>query len=422
MRICLAYDCLFPWTVGGHERYFRGLAEQLAEAGHEVTYLTRRQWPRDRPPQVDGVRVIAVSRAEPLYGADGRRRIAEAVRYGAGVGRHLASHRHAYDVVHLVSFPYFSLPAARLALAAGGAPVVVDWPEVWSPSLWADYLGVRGRAGLAVQRLCARLTPEAFVVGERHGRRLREQGMRGPITLLPAPVAAAPVAHPSPAPAQPLILFVGRMIPEKRATAAVAAIGAARERLPSLRGLLVGDGPVLPEVQRAIAELGLGDVVETPGRISDELLRAAFERATCLLAPSRREGYGLVVLEAAAAGTPSIAVRGPDNAMADRLVEGHNGMLVDDPQAATLAAAIVRVVEAGQGLRDRTAAWFVQETRRLAERPAVAVVEPVYRAGLDRLGRIEGPFSGRRRGNPAGRDTAAPEPSPTELDERTSQT
>jgi len=387
MRICLAYDCLFPWTVGGHERYFRGLAEQLAAAGHDVTYLTRRQWPRDAPPAIDGVRVVAVSRAEPLYGDDGRRRIAEAVRYGAGVGAHLARHRRAYDVVHLVSFPYFSLPAARLALAGGGAPVVVDWPEVWSPAFWTEYLGgIGGRAGLAVQRLCARLTPVAFVVGERHGRRLREQGMRGPITLLPAPVATVPEPHPAPAPGQPLVLFVGRMIPEKRAGAAVAAIAAARGRLPGLRGLLVGDGPELPAVRRAIAELGLEDVVDAAGHVSADDLRRAFERATCLLAPSQREGYGLVVLEAAAAGTPSIVVRGADNAMADRIVEGDNGVLVDEAGPETLAAAIVDVARSGQSLRDRTSGWFAQETRRLARRSAVAVVEPVYRARADAPG------------------------------------
>ncbi len=44
MRICLIYDCLFPYTVGGAERWYRDLAERLAAAGHEVTYLTLRQW------------------------------------------------------------------------------------------------------------------------------------------------------------------------------------------------------------------------------------------------------------------------------------------------------------------------------------------------------------------------------------------
>jgi glycosyltransferase involved in cell wall biosynthesis len=123
--------------------------------------------------------------------------------------------------------------------------------------------------------------------------------------------------------------------------------------------------------------------------VADQQLTAG---ATCLLAPSRREGYGLVVLEAAAAGTPSIVVRGPDNAMADRIAEGHNGLLVDDAQPATLAAAVVGVAQAGQALRERTSTWFAAEARRLAERPALGVVEPVYRARLSGAGaRRKGP-------------------------------
>jgi hypothetical protein len=46
MRICLVYDCLYPHTVGGAERWYRDVAERLAAEGHEVTYLTLRQWPR----------------------------------------------------------------------------------------------------------------------------------------------------------------------------------------------------------------------------------------------------------------------------------------------------------------------------------------------------------------------------------------
>ena len=37
MRICILYDCLFPWTVGGAERWYRNLAERLAADGHDVT-------------------------------------------------------------------------------------------------------------------------------------------------------------------------------------------------------------------------------------------------------------------------------------------------------------------------------------------------------------------------------------------------
>ena len=51
MRVCVVYDCLFPHTVGGAERWYRNLAERLAADGHEVTYLTLRQWKRGRRPR-----------------------------------------------------------------------------------------------------------------------------------------------------------------------------------------------------------------------------------------------------------------------------------------------------------------------------------------------------------------------------------
>ena len=44
MNICLVYDCLFPHTIGGAERWYRELALRLVADGHDVTYLTLRQW------------------------------------------------------------------------------------------------------------------------------------------------------------------------------------------------------------------------------------------------------------------------------------------------------------------------------------------------------------------------------------------
>ena len=85
MRICLVYDCLFPHTVGGAERWYRNLAERLAAEGHEVTYLTLRQWERSEPPEVPGVRVMAVGPRLGLYTRDGRRRIWPPLVFGAGV-------------------------------------------------------------------------------------------------------------------------------------------------------------------------------------------------------------------------------------------------------------------------------------------------------------------------------------------------
>ena len=75
MRICIVYDCLFPHTVGGAERWYRNLAERLVQEGHEVTYLTLRQWERGENPQIDlRVTVRTAGPRMALYTGDGRRK------------------------------------------------------------------------------------------------------------------------------------------------------------------------------------------------------------------------------------------------------------------------------------------------------------------------------------------------------------
>ena len=142
MRICLIYDCLFPYTVGGAERWYRNLGERLAADGHEVTYLTLRQWDRDEHAEVPGVRVVDVGPRLGLYTPGGRRRILPPLAFGLGVFAHLMRRDARYDVVHTASFPYFSLMAAAALRGPKRYRLVVDWFEVWSRDVLA---GIPGR-------------------------------------------------------------------------------------------------------------------------------------------------------------------------------------------------------------------------------------------------------------------------------------
>ena len=122
MRICIVYDCLFPHTVGGAERWYRKVAETLAGEGHEVTYITMRQWPRGTDPGVPGVDVLAVGPRISLYTETGRRKIHQAVVFGLCVLWFLLRHGRRFDVVHTCSFPYFSVLAAAAVRAVGALP------------------------------------------------------------------------------------------------------------------------------------------------------------------------------------------------------------------------------------------------------------------------------------------------------------
>src|SRR3954463_16824619 len=175
MRVCVVYDCLFPYTVGGGERWYRNLAERLARDGHEVTYLTLRQWDRGEAISVLGVRVVPVGPRMALYAEDGRRRILPPLVFGLGVLVYLLRHGRRFDVVHTASFPYFSLLAAAAARPPGRYRIVCDWHEAWSREYWRSYLGrIGGWIGWQVQALCARVRQHAFCFSELHAARVRE--------------------------------------------------------------------------------------------------------------------------------------------------------------------------------------------------------------------------------------------------------
>ena len=361
----MIYDCLFPNTVGGAERWYRNLAERLAAEGHELTYATMRQWDRGEEPDLQEVRVLAVGPRMALYTNSGRRRIVQALVFGVGVLWHLLRHGRRYDVVHTASFPYFSLLAAALVRPLGGYELVVDWHEVWSAGYWREYLGALGPIGVAVQRRCVRVRQRAFCFSRLHAARLREEGLRGEVTILEGEYAGSPVPE-EPFETELLVVFAGRMIAEMRAPAVVDAAALAAEQISGLHAVLFGDGPERPEVLARIAALDDGKLVAAPGFVAAHEVHDALRRATAMVLPSRREGYGMIVVEAAACGTPSILVSEPDNAAVELIEDGVNGVLARSAAPADLAAAIVRVHEAGASLRDSTRAWFARNARRLS--------------------------------------------------------
>jgi glycosyltransferase involved in cell wall biosynthesis len=146
--------------------------------------------------------------------------------------------------------------------------------------------------------------------------------------------------------------------------------------MPELRCEIYGDGPDRPEVLRLIAQMGLEGSVEAPGFVAPDRLDGALRRALCMVLPSRREGYGMVVIEAASKGTPSVLVAGADNAAVELIDEGRNGFVAPSGSPEDVAAAILRVRDGGQPLRESTADWFRENAERLSlERSLERVVE-----------------------------------------------
>ncbi len=381
MRICLIYDSLQPYRIGGAERWYFGLAERLAGAGHQVTYVTMRQWPKGEAGRHPTAEVVAVGPMMANYRPGGGRTILPPILFGLGVLVYLLRHGRRYDVVHTSSFPYFSLLAAALVRPLGGYRITVDWFEFWSRAYWRGYLGWLGWIGWTVQSLCLRVRQHAFCLAELTAERLRRRRVHGPVEVLKGVYAGGETPRLRTG-ADPLVLFAARLIPEKRLPLALEAIDLARRDIPELKAAVFGRGPDWSAGAALIAARNLGDAVTMADFVDREVLEQSMARALCLLHPSQREGYGLVVVEAAAFGTPSILVAGEDNAATELVEDGVNGVVVAEPSARLLADAIVRTWRSGDPLRRTTADWFARNAHRLSLDSSLEKVIASYGAGL----------------------------------------
>ena len=375
------YDCLFPWTVGGAERWYRALAERLASEGHDVTYVTLLQWEPGDEPELPGVRVVALGgRRRPLYDGEGKRRIGPPLFYGAASLRWLLRNGRRFDVVHTASFPFFSMLALAVAWPVGRYRILCDWHEVWSAEYWQEYLGpVGGRIGWFVQWLCARVPQRPFAFSELHAARLRALAPGREVVHLTGEYAGSlEPPQPTPAPQVPHVVYAGRYIPEKRVPSLVPALAWARERVPGLQATLLGDGHDREAVIEAVRAAGLDGVVKAPGFVSSDEVDATFATASVVVQPSCREGYGMVVVESAARGVPVVVATAPDNAATELVDEGVNGFIAADVTPEALGQALVDACEGGDALRASTCDWFARNAERLSLGRSLDLLDDVY--------------------------------------------
>jgi len=154
------------------------------------------------------------------------------------------------------------------------------------------------------------------------------------------------------------VLFVGRFYRRKRVELLLRAAAALRGRVPDLEVRLVGSGPCGPRLHRLSAELKLDRAVTWLGDVSRSQLIAEYHRADLFCLPSVQEGFGIVLLEAMAAGKPIVAAR----AAAIPEVAPH-GLLVDPESVEALAAGIEELYRspAKRAAQGRTGAAWVEQ-------------------------------------------------------------
>ena len=135
----------------------------------------------------------------------------------------------------------------------------------------------------------------------------------------------------------PTLLYLGRLKRYKRIELVLDAL----EQVPGARLDIAGDGEHRPELEREIARRRLGDRVQLHGHVDEQRKRELLTSAWVNVTASSNEGWCLTVMEAAACGTPSVAIA--EGGLRESIVHGRTGLLAERPEQ--LGDAIARVVE-----------------------------------------------------------------------------
>ena len=377
LRVAIVARAVAPLHgVGGLERSVFDLARALAGRGLRVTLVTRppsgtgpqgaearglEADSRERiDPRIDirfvpyrtfplagrrGTTILDRSTAYPLFGLRAGGVAARLVRdgqvdvvhgFGASVlGYARARHREEVPLVlnpqgleefgatdpsraRLKRAGYWPLRRAVLACAAA-ADAVIATDRALVPAV---------RRHLRIPEARIRMIPNALDLASLDA-------------LAPAGGAAALRDRHGIAPAERILLSVGRLEANKGFHVLAAALGALRSlgSVPdSWRWVIVGDGPYRSAIERAAAEAGVGAQVLFAGRAADAELHAWYEAATLFVHPTLYEGSSLVTLEAMAHHRAVVASAA--GGIPDKVRPGVNGWLVPPGDVAALAAAV----------------------------------------------------------------------------------
>lgn len=397
MRIAFVYDALVPFLSGGAERRYHEIAIRLAER-HDVHYVTWRFWGPEPTLRRDGITHHGVGPPRHFYGSDGKRTIREAAEFALRLPATLA--RVGADVIDASATPYLPLYAAWATSRVSRTPLVATWHEFWGAH-WADYLPDRRAVAWIARALEAGARPLADrrVAVSAFTKRRMAAGASGddeaPATDVVANgVDLAALTRARPAPERSDVLFVGRLIDEKRVDVLIQAMARVAASWPTVRCVIVGDGPERAGLVALAEREGVSDRISFVGRVDDDRLTGLMHGSRILAMPSIREGYGMVVVEGQACGLVPVIARSPLSAAPDLVTHGHDGVvsgptpdafataiggLLADPAGLAWMSSAARRTAAGRGWDDRAAdmeriyAGLVADRGRVRRTPFVTV-------------------------------------------------
>ena len=337
---------------GGLGRHTHALAESLAAADHEVTVVTQHAPGAAYDEVVNGVRVVRVSADPPLVPrAD---LLAWVLSLNHSLGRVAAqiATQSGFDVVH--AHDWVVAHAAAAVKSAAGLPLVATMhaTEAGRHQGWLP-----GALSKAIH------TTEWWLTFEARRVITCSSHMRWEVTRLfdlpPPSVDVVPngihldtwhVPEQQAIDARdrwaaadaPFIAYTGRLEYEKGVHTLLRALPRLRRRFPGLRLVVAGTGTHEAELRALARSLRLGRAVTFTGFLDQDVLAVLAAAADVAVVPSIYEPFGMVALEAAAAGTPLVVA--DTGGLREFVEHGITGLRFQPGDVGALATAVTSVL------------------------------------------------------------------------------
>ncbi|MGC4806045.1 glycosyltransferase family 4 protein [Micromonospora sp. DT233] len=390
-----------PVLVGGLGRHVHALSVALAAAGHEVTVVTRHTDGAPLEEYADGVRILRAAEDPVTFPLATSSLLAWTMAFNHTLTRAAlrACESGTYDVVHahdwlvahtaITLAEHLDLPlvttihATEAGRHQGWLPEemnrtihgVEHWLSAESTRVIACSGYMREQVGRLFDVPAARVEVVPNGVDDRAWR------------ARPRAVASARARF---AGTGPLVGYAGRLVYEKGVQHLLHAVPYLRERHPGLRVVLAGDGPYREELVEQARRLHLGDTVRFAGFLDNTQLPAMLAATDATVVPSLYEPFGMVALEAAAAGAPlAVAATG---GLAEIVEPGVTGVTFAHSDPGALAGAVDRL------LGDEVFARRVARRARtmVGERYGWATIAARTASCYASAGREHGAFQARR--------------------------
>jgi phosphatidylinositol alpha-mannosyltransferase len=332
VKIALAspYDFAYP---GGVTEHVTHLSEELRHRGHEVHIIAPMSGPRDAASLSPFVHPIG--RVIPIPTNGSVARVTLPLRGYVQVKRLLAKER--FDVIHLHE-PM--MPALPLTVLRHSHTVNVGTFHAFRRSNIAYFY-----AKPMIRPLFTKL--HGLIGVSRPARDFVAEYFPGNYRVIPNGIEVARFSDPAPIPAElqgdgPVVLFVGRMEKRKGLSYLLRAWANVRREFPKARLVVVGHGRPLESYRAFVQKQGWTEV-EFKGFVPAAVLPAYFQRADVFCAPSTgAESFGIVLLEAMAAGRPILATN--IDGYAEVVSHGADGLLVEPKDPHALAVGLTHLL------------------------------------------------------------------------------